>query len=98
MSIDFKFEINEFTTRLDKAKGYSNIEKVIINNIKTHIDKNKDDESILKFLKATSSFITYKIKENQQDIDFTSYNYAKDFINTLLKMPYCRHWVKAIGG
>jgi len=96
MSIDFKFEINEFTTRLDKAKGYSNIEKVIINNIKKHIEKNEDDESILKFLKATSSFITYKIEKNQPGIDFTSYKYARDFINTLLEMPYCRHWIKTI--
>jgi len=66
MSIDFKFEINEFTTRLDKAKGYSNIEKVIINNIKKHVEKNEDDESILKFLKATSSFITYKIEKTNR--------------------------------
>jgi hypothetical protein len=98
MSIDFKFEINEFITRLNKAKGYSSIEKIIANNIKTHIDKNEDDESILKFLEATSGFITYKIKKNQQDINLMSYTHARDFINTLLEMPYCRHWIKTIAG
>jgi len=60
MSINFRFEINEFITRLDKAKGYTNIEKVIINNIKTHIDKNEDDESILKFCRLLPVLLSTK--------------------------------------
>ena len=96
MPTDFNHEVNKIIILISKAKGNSNIEKVIINCIKELIENGVDDESILHFLKSVSDFINSAIKNKKEVFNLSSYKYAKDFLNTLLEMPYCRHWIKTI--
>jgi len=41
-------------------------------------------------------FFDKKIETTQQNPDYTNYRYASGFVDTLLKMPYWKSWMKTI--
>jgi len=48
------------------------------------------------YLKKLSACFDKKIEANQDNADCTNYRYTAGFLNTLLKMPYWRSWMKTI--
>ena len=96
MIIDFDSEIIEITGKLKQVEGYLDCEKIIIHNIKKQLDNGCDDENIIVYLKKLSAFFDKKIQINQHDADCTNYRYAAGFVDTLLKMPYWKSWMKTI--
>lgn len=96
MSIDFDSETIEITNKLKQVEGYLDCEKIIIYNIKKQLDNGFDDEKIIMYLKKLSACFDKKIEANQDNADCTNYRYTAGFLNTLLKMPYWRSWMKTI--
>lgn len=96
MSIDFDVETIEIANKLKLVEGYLDCEKIIIHNIKKQLDKGFDDEKIIVYLKKLSVFLSNKIESNQGNADCSNYRYAAAFVETLLKMPYWRSWMKTI--
>jgi hypothetical protein len=88
MPIDFDLETIEITDNLKQVEGYLDCEKIIIHNIKKHLEKGFDEENIIAYLKKLSVFLNRKIDANQGKADCSNYRYAAGFVNTLLKMPY----------
>lgn len=96
MSIDFDLETIEIANKLKQVEGYLDCEKIIIHNIKKQLDKGFDDEKIIVYLKKLSAFLYKKIESNQGSADCSNYRYAAGFVDTLLKMPYWKSWMKTI--
>jgi len=96
MSIDFDLETIEIVNKLKQIVGYLDCEKIIIHNIKKQLDKGFDDENIIVYLKKLSAFLNNKIESTQGNADCSNYRYAAAFVETLLKMPYWRSWMKTI--
>jgi len=96
MAIDFDMETIEIDNKLKQVEGYLDSEKVIINNIKKQLEKGSDDEKIIDYLKKLSVFLCKKNESNQGNADCSNYRYAAGFVDTLLKMPYWKSWMKTI--
>jgi hypothetical protein len=96
MTIDLAYEISEMTPDLRMAEGYLACEKIIIQNVRKQLTRGCSDELILKFLQGLSDYYKSRIAELQNMSDCTNYRFAEGFINTLIKMPYWRSWIKTI--
>lgn len=96
MSFDFDRETIEIDHKLKRAEGYLDCEKIIIHNIKKQLDNGLDDEKIIVYLKRLSAWVYEKIEANKGNVDGSNYRYAAGFVETLLKMPYWRSWMKSI--
>ena len=96
MSIDFDLETIEITDNLKQVEGYLDCEKIIIHNIKKQLEKSFDEENIIGYLKKLSVFLNKKIDANQGKADCSNYRYAAGLVETLLKMPYWKSWMKTI--
>jgi len=96
MGIDFDYEVSEMTPHLQQAEGYLECEKVIVNNVRNHVIKGFDDKVITNYLEKLSTYYKHRIKTSQNTSDCTNYRYVEGFINTLLKIPYWRSWIKTI--
>lgn len=96
MGIDFDYEVSETTPDLQKAEGYLECEKVIVNNVKNHVIMGSDDKVITIYPEKLSTYFKDRIKISQNTSDCTNYRYVEGFINTLIKMPYWRRWIKTI--
>ena len=96
MSIDFDVEIIEITSKLKQEKGYLDCDRIIIQNIKKQLTEGFDDEKILIYLKKLYGFFDKKIGANQSTADCTNDRYVCGFVETLLKIPYLRSWIKDI--
>ena len=96
MAIDFNMETIEIDNNLKQVEGYLDCEKIIISNIKKQLDKDLDDEKIIAYLKKLSVFLSKRIESNQANADCRNYRYAAGFVDTLLKMPYWKSWMKTI--
>jgi hypothetical protein len=71
-------------------------EKIIVHNIKKQLANGNNDENIIVYLKKISAWFDKKIETNQHDDDCINYRYASGFVDTLLKMPYWKSWMKTI--
>ena len=97
MPINFYYEIQHVTYKLKKVEGYLACEKVIINNIKKHLDMECSDLILEAYLKELSNHIEH-LTESTKNIDnCINYKFASGFINTLLKMPLWKSWLNEIG-
>ena len=96
MPIDFDVEIEEIVGRLRHVEGYLDCEKIIIHNIKKQLIKGKNDETIVAFLQKLSAWFEKKIYTDQHNANCSNYRYAGGFVDTLLKMPYWKSWMKTI--
>lgn len=96
MAIDYDLEIIEINTNLRQVRGYFDCEKIIIHNIKKQLNKGFDDENIMEYLKKLSACFDKKIKISQGKADCSNYRYARDFVDTLLQLPYWKSWIKTI--
>ena len=96
MRIDFDYEISEMTPNLQRAEGYLECEKVIVNNVRKHVIRGLDDKVITNYLAKLSTYFKDRIKTLQHTGNCTNYRYVEGFINTLLKIPYWRSWIKTI--
>ena len=96
MAIDFDLETIEINTKLKQVRGYFDCEKIIIHNIKKQLNKGFDDENIRDYLKKLSVCFDKNIKISQGKADCSNYRYARDFVDTLLQLPYWKSWVKTI--
>jgi len=97
MRIDFDYEISEMTPNLQRAEGYLECEKVIVNNVRKHVIRGLDDKVITNYLAKLSTYFKDRIKTLQHTGNCTNYRYVEGFINMLIKMPYWRIWIKTIG-
>ena len=95
MPIEFDAEINEITDKLEQVEGYLDCEKVIIQNIRKQLQNEQTDENIILYLKKLSNWFEKKMA-TQVNADSTNYRYAAGFVDTLLKMPYWKSWMKTI--
>lgn len=96
MTINFDVETSEINSKLKQVEGYLDCEKIIIHNIKKNLDNGFDEEYIIVYLKKLSVFFYEKIDANQGKADCSNYRYAVGFVETLLKMPYWKSWMKTI--
>ena len=96
MGIDFDYEVSEMTPDLQQAEGYLECEKIIVNNVRKHDTRGLDDKVITNYLEKLSTYFKDRIKTLQNTSDCTNYRYVEGFINTLIKMPYWRSWIKTI--
>ena len=96
MPIDLEYEISEMTPDLQMAEGYLECEQIIINNIRKHVKKGLEDNSIIEFLHKLSGYYKDRINETQNTTDCTNFRYVEGFVNTLIKMPYWRSWIQTI--
>ena len=55
-----------------------------------------DDKVITNFLEKLSTYFKDRIKTSQNTNDGTNYRYMEAFINTLIRMPCWRSWIKTI--
>ena len=94
--IDVDAETTELSKVLKLADGYLSCERIIIQNIIKQLDNDSTDENIVFYLEKLSAFLGNKIKTQQQNEDCTNYRYALGFVDTLLKMPYWKSWMKTI--
>lgn len=95
MPINLESEITEIAGKLKHAEGYLDCEKIIVHNIRKQLEKGNTDENIIVYLKKLSAWFEKKIESNPHDADCTNYRYAVGFVDTLLKMPYWRSWMKS---
>ena len=86
MGIDFDYEVSEMTPHLQKAEGYLECEKIIVNNVRKHDTRGLDDKVITNYLEKLSTYYKDRIKTSQNKSDCTNYRYVEGFINTLIKM------------
>ena len=56
MRIDFDYEISEMTPNLQRAEGYLECEKVIVNNVRKHVIRGLDDKVINNYLAKLSTY------------------------------------------
>jgi hypothetical protein len=96
MTIDFDAETIEITSKLKQVDGYLDCEKIIVHNIQKQLQNGNNDENIVLYLKKLSTWFETKIAANQTNADCTNYRYASGFVDTLLKMPYWKSWMKTI--
>ncbi|MDP4262006.1 MAG: hypothetical protein Q8941_05690 [Bacteroidota bacterium] len=96
MFIDFDLETTEITGRLKHVEGYLDCEKIIISNVRKLLDHDLTDENIILYLKKLSAWLTNALETSQGNADHTNYRYAAGFVDTLLKMPYWKSWMKTI--
>ena len=96
MTIDVNAETKELSKVLKLAEGYLSCERIIIQNIIKQLDNDSTEESIISYLEKLSAFLGNKIKTQEPDEDCTNYRYALGLVDTLLKMPYWKSWMKTI--
>lgn len=96
MTINFDVETSELNSKLKQVEGYLDCEKVIVQNIHKQLQNGNNDENIILYLKKLSTWFENKIATNQNNSDCTNYRYAAGFVDTLLKMPYWKSWMKTI--
>jgi hypothetical protein len=96
MKIDFDSEITEIASKLKQVEGYLDCEKIIVHNIKKQFENGNTDENIVVYLKKVFVFLSNKIESNQGNANCPNYRYSAGFVNTLLKMPYWKSWMKTI--
>ena len=94
MPIDFDAETIEIASKLQKAEGYLDCEKIIIYNIKKQLDNSNNDENIISYLKKLNAWLAEKTVINRLTANSTNYRYAAGFVDTLLKMPYWKSWMQ----
>ena len=96
MTINFDIETSEITSKLKQVEGYLDCEKIIVQNIRKQLQNGNNDENIILYLKKLLTWFENKIAVNQINSDCTNYRYAAGFVDTLLKMPYWKSWMKTI--
>lgn len=96
MAIDFDVETSEILSKLKLVESSLDCKKVIVENIRNQLQNGINDENIILYLKKLSGWFENKITANQHKSDCTNYRYAACFVDTLLKMPYWKSWMKTI--
>jgi hypothetical protein len=96
MTIDFGAETSEINSKLKQVEGYLDCEMVIVQNIHKQLQNGNNDENIILYLKKLSAWFENRIKVSQPNTDCTNYRYAAGFVDTLLKMPYWKSWMKTM--
>ena len=96
MPIDFDTETFEISNKLSQVEGYLDCEKIIVQSINKQLENGNKDENIILYLKKISTCLRRKIATNQLNLKCTNYRYAVGFIDTLLKIPYWKNWMKTI--
>lgn len=96
MRLDFDSETMEITNKLKQVEGYLECEKIVIHNIKKHLDHGSNDENVIEYLKKISAWFDEKILTDLHNVDCTNYRYAAGFIDILLKMPHWKNWINTM--
>jgi len=94
MIIDFEKETDEIIAKLKHVEGYLDCEKVILNNIKKHVEKGFSDTLIEDYMKKLFLYFEELIKSTKDIADCINYRYSEGFLNTLISTPYWRSWIK----
>jgi hypothetical protein len=92
--MNFISENEEIANELKCVVGYLACEKIIIKNIIKQLDSGLDDLSIENYLKDLAIHLE-KILETGKDENINN-RFAVGFVNTLLRVPAWRKWVKTI--
>jgi hypothetical protein len=97
MPMNFISETEQISNELKKVDGYLACEKIIIKNIIKQLERNLDDVSNETYLKDLALHLE-KIPETGKDDNMHINNrFAIGFVNTLLRTPSWKNWVKTIG-
>lgn len=96
MKIDFENEIGRITPDLISADSYLECERVIIANIRKHIQDGQPDPVIEDFLNKLMTYFEEKIKTAGGNPGSVNYSYARGFLNTLISAPYWHNWIDKV--
>lgn len=96
MAIDFDAETSEITSKPKQVEGCLDCEKSNSGKYPQATSRRNNNENIIRYLKRLPAWFENKIIVNQLRTDCTNYRYATGFVNTLLKMPCWRNWMKTI--
>lgn len=94
--IDFEKETDEIIAKLKYVEGYLDCEKVILYNLKKHVEQGFSDTLILDYMKKLFLYFEELIKSTKDIADCINYRYSAGFLNTLISTPYWRSWIKTI--
>lgn len=96
MPENFNTEAQYITEELKQVDGYMACESIIIRNILKHFENGFDEPGVEHYLKKLTLHLGYLIgtcKDNTASINFA---FAVGFVNSLLKRPAWKNWVKTI--
>ena len=96
MLINFSSEAEQIIDDLKLVDGYLACEKIIIKNIIKHPGSDLDDGSVENYLKELVIYIEYTLEQGKDKYIPINYQFAVGFINTLLRIPDWKSWVKSI--
>jgi hypothetical protein len=85
MIIDVVTEIREITGHLKRVEGYLDCEKIVIGNIKKHLERGFDEVCIRFYLDRLAVAIEKQVAAGHDDPLHANYMYAAGFVNILIK-------------
>jgi hypothetical protein len=95
--MNFTTEMVQITDDLKLVDGYLACEKIMIRNIIKHLESGLDDITIENYLKELVSHLEYTLQTGKDKDVHINYQFAVGFVNTLLRIPAWKSWVKTIG-
>ena len=96
MLMNFSSEADQVIDDLKLVDGYLACEKIIIKNIIKYLERDLDDSSIENYLKELVIYLEYTLETGKNKNIHINYQFAVGFINTLLRSPDWKSWVKSI--
>jgi len=96
LSIELDNDLYEITQEIKHTDGFLDCEKIIIKNIREQFENGMNEKHVENYLIKLRVQMESRIELNKNTINCTNYRYAAGFINTLLKIPFLRNWLKTI--
>lgn len=94
--MDMDHEISLVTESLQQVSGYLDCEKIIIRNIRKHLEKGMDESSIENYLKALIVYLERSTETAGGANMQMNHRFVIGFIYTLLRTSSWRSWVQSI--
>jgi hypothetical protein len=85
MIIDVHTETQEITGQLKRVEGYPDCERIVIANIKKHLERGFDEVCIKFYLDRLAVAFEKQIAVSHNDPTHANYMYAAGVVNILLK-------------
>lgn len=94
--MDMDHEISLVKESLEQVSGYLDCEKIIIRNIRKHLENGMDELSIENYLKALIVYLERSTETDGGANRQMNHRFVIGFIYTLLRTSSWRSWVQSI--
>ncbi|AXY73871.1 hypothetical protein D3H65_07700 [Paraflavitalea soli] len=94
--MDMDHEISTVTESLRYVSGYLDCEKIIIRNIRKHLENGIDESNIENYLKALIGYLERSTETGEDANKQMNHRFVIGFIYTLLRTSSWRSWVQSI--